>query len=176
MIESQRQTGSTLPRSFQWERMTTGSEESCSVVGTADGSVGGPSQQGQAVSSGRVHFYPGCTPPRSFQGGGAGGVGSEVAGALASTLKTSRGPAIPRASEACGHAIAGEESRRHNFDKPVEKLGVRWADRATSDGEEADGEFLGCDGAKAHWTSAADERYSSLSPTLAKILLYAISR
>ena len=74
---------------------------------------------------------------------------------LASALKTSRGPAIPRASDACGHVIAGQDSHRHNFDKPAEKLLVRWADEATSDGEEADEEFLGRDGAKARWTSCS---------------------
>ena len=105
--------------------MTTGSQDGCSVVGTAGGSTTGLSRQG------------------------------EEAGPLASALKASRGPAIPRASEACGHAIAGEESRRHNFGRPAEKLVVRWADEATSDGEEADGEFLGRDGAKARWTSCS---------------------
>ena len=73
----------------------------------------------------------------------------------ASALKTSGGPAIPRVSEACGDAIAGEESHRHGFDKPAEKLVVRWADEASSDGEEADEAFLGRDGAKACWTSCS---------------------
>ena len=105
--------------------MTTGSQDGCSVVRTAGGSTIGPSRQG------------------------------EEAGPLASALKASRGPATSRASEACGHATAGEESRRHNFNKPAEKLLVRWADEATSDGEEADGELLGRDGAKAFWTSCS---------------------
>ena len=105
VLEPQNQTGSTLPRSFQRERLTTGSQESCSVVGTARGSTTGPSRQ------------------------------VEAAGLLASALKTSRGPAIPRASDACGHAIAGEKFHRHNFAKPAERLVVRWADEATSDGD-----------------------------------------
>ena len=105
--------------------MTTSIQEGCSAVRTAGGSTIGPSQQGEAARP------------------------------LASALKTSRGPVIPRASEACGHAIAGEESHRHSFDKPAEKLFVRWADEATSDDEEADEEFLGRDGAKARWTSCS---------------------
>ena len=44
---------------------------------------------------------------------------------------------------------------RHKFDRLAEKLFVRWADEATSDGEEADGEFPGRDGAKARWTSCS---------------------
>ena len=141
-IESQHQTGSTLPRSFQTEITTTGNQESCSDVGMAGRSVGGPSRQGQTASSGRVHVSSGPTPPRSFPVGGAGGVGSELAGPLVSALKTSRGPVIPRASDACGHAIAGEESHRHNFGKPAEKLDIRWGDEATSDGEEAEEAFF----------------------------------
>ena len=70
-------------------------------------------------------------------------------------LKTSRGPAISRASKACGHAIAGEEPHRDGFDKSPEKLIVRWADEATSDGEEADEAFPGRDGAEARWTSCS---------------------
>ena len=58
----------------------------------------------------------------------------------------------------------GEEPSRHNFGRPAEKLLVRWADEATSDGEEADGEFLGRDGAKAPWTSCIGRPISFAKP------------
>ena len=119
--------------------MTTGSQDGCGVVGAAGGFTTGPSRQG------------------------------DEAGPLASALKASRGPAIPRASEACGHAIAGEDSRRHNFGRPVEKLVVRWADEATSDGEEADGEFLGRDGAKARWTSCSGRAIQFAKPDASEV-------
>ena len=79
--------------------------------------------------------------------GPAKGVRSERDRPLASALKRSGEPAIPRASDACGHAAAGEESHRQNVGKAAARLVVRRADEA----------FLMRYASKARWTSCSGQ-------------------